>query len=89
MPMTLPQASNQHWSLDFLSDALTPGRRFRVMAVVDDFTRECPALVADTSLSRRRVLRELDAPVALRGKPLMVVSDNGTKLASTAILRWS
>ena len=57
--------------------------------MVDDFTRECLALVADTSLSGARVARELDAIVALRGKPLGVVSDNGTELTSTSILRWS
>ena len=57
--------------------------------MVDDFTRECLALVADTSLSGARVARELNAIVALRGKPLAVVSDNGTELTSTSILRWS
>ena len=59
-PMTLPQATNQRWSLDFVSDVLADGRRFRVLVVVDDFTRECLALVVDTSLSGRRVVRELD-----------------------------
>ena len=88
-PMTLPQGPNQRWSLDFVTDAIADGRRFRVLAVVDDFTRECLALVADTSLSGRRVARELDAIVAERGRPFMVVSDNGTELTSTAILRWS
>ena len=47
-PMTVPQSRNQRWSLDFVSDALSDGRRFRILAVVDDFTRECLALVADT-----------------------------------------
>jgi putative transposase len=88
-PMTLPQGPNQRWSMDFVSDALSDGRRFRVLAIVDDFTRECLTFLADTSLSGVRVARELDALVALRGKPLMVVSDNGTELTSTAILRWS
>jgi len=88
-PMTLPQAPNQRWSLDFVSDTLACGRRFRMLAVVDDFTRECLALVADTSLSGARVGRELDAIIAARGKPLMVVSDNGTELTSLAILRWT
>ena len=88
-PMTLPQGPNQRWSLDFVSDALGCGRRFRILCVVDDFTRECLALVADTSLSGARVAREFDAIVALRGKPLAVVSDNGTELTSTSILRWS
>ncbi len=82
-PMTLPQGPNQRWSLDFVSDALGDGRRFRVLAIVDDFTRECLALVADTSLSGLRVARELDALVAARGRPLLVVSDNGTELTSS------
>ena len=55
---------------------------------MDDFTRECLALIADTSLSGARVARELDAVIALRGKPHLVVSDNGTELTSTAILIW-
>ena len=88
-PMAIPQGPNQRWSLDFLSDAFADGRRFRIFAVVDDFTRECLALVADTSLSGVRVARELDAIVAGRGKPCVVVSDNGTELTTTAILRWS
>ena len=87
-PMTLPQGPNQRWSLDFVSDMLADGRRFRVLVVVDDFTRECLALVVDTSLSGMRVARELDAIVAVRGRPLMIVSDNGTELTSRAILQW-
>ncbi len=87
-PMTVPQAPNQRWSLDFVSDVLADGRRFRVLVIVDDFTRECLALVADTSLSSHRVVRELDAIIQRRGKPLMVVSDNGTELTSHAVLRW-
>jgi transposase InsO family protein len=75
-PMLLPDAPNVRWSLDFVSDALTDGRRFRVLAVVDDYSRECLALVADTSLSGHRVVRELDAVIARRGRPAMVVSDN-------------
>ena len=88
-PLALPQGTNQRWSLDFLSDALADSRRFRILAIVDDFTRECLALVADTSLSGMRVARELDTLIAMRGKPATVVSDNGTELTSMAILRWS
>src|SRR5579863_1751363 len=87
-PMTLPQGPNQRWSLDFVSDTLTDGRRFRILAVVDDFTRECLCLVADTSLSGVRVARELDQIIAERGRPLTCVSDNGTELTSMAILHW-
>ena len=64
VPVELPQGPNQRWSLDFVSDTLTDSRRFRILAVVDDFTRECIALVADTSLSGIRVGRELDAVIA-------------------------
>lgn len=88
-PIALPQGPNHRWSLDFVSDAFACGRRFRILCVVDDFSRECLALVPDTSLSGARVSRELDRVVAARGKPLMVVSDNGTELTSTSILRWS
>ena len=87
-PMAMPQGANQRWSLDFVSDMLADGRRFRVLVVVDDFTRECLALVVDTSLSGIRVARELDTLVAERGRPLMIVSDNGTELTSRAILQW-
>ena len=59
-----------------------------MLAVVDDFTRECLALVADTSLSGARVARELDAVIARRGLPATIVSDNGTEFTSTAILSW-
>jgi putative transposase len=88
-PIALPQGPNQRWSLDFVSDTFTDGRRFRILAVVDDFTRECLCLVPDTSLSGLRVARELDAVIAVRGRPLTCVSDNGTELTSMAILRWS
>ena len=64
------------------------GRRFRVLAIVDDFTRECLALVADTSLSGNRVARELDAVIAARGQPKTVVSDNGPEFTALAMLRW-
>ena len=88
-PMLLPNGPNQRWSLDFVSDTLTCSRRFRILCVVDDYARECLALVADTSLSGARVARELTRLIGLRGKPHTVVSDNGTELTSSAILRWS
>src|SRR5713101_4525695 len=64
-------------------------RRFRILAIVDDFTRECLALVADTSLPGLRVARELDAAITHRGRPAIIVSDNGTDLTSMTMLRWS
>jgi putative transposase len=84
---TVPMAPNDRWSLDFLSDQLTGGRRFRVLTVDDDCARECLALVADTSLSGTRV--ELDRLLIERGKPKMMVCDNGSELTSNAILIWA
>jgi putative transposase len=88
-PMALPQGPNQRWSLDFVSDALSWGRKFRVLGVLDDFTREALALVVDTSIGGRRVVRELDALIATRGRPATIVSDNGTELTSRAVLEWT
>ncbi|MBN9264703.1 MAG: transposase family protein, partial [Hyphomicrobium sp.] len=88
-PIALPTHPNHRWSIDFVSDSFTDGRRFRMLVIVDDCTRECLALVADTSLSGARVARELDAIIARRGRPKTCVSDNGTELTSMAILRWS
>ena len=87
-PMAIPQGPNQRWSLDFVSDSLSCGRRFRILNVIDDFSRECLAAVVDTSLSGERVARELDRIAEMRGYPCMVVSDNGTELTSNAILKW-
>jgi len=87
-PMTIPQGANQRWSLDFASDALTDSRRFRILCVIDDFTRECLATIVDNSLSGIRVARELDRICETRGRPCMIVSDNGTELTSNAILKW-
>ena len=87
-PMLLPSRANERWSLDFVSDAFTDGRRFRVLAVVDDYSRECLVLVADISLSGLRVIRELTELIRRRGKPNTVVSDNGTELTSMAVLKW-
>lgn len=85
-PMLIPDRADARWSLDFVSDTLTDGRRFRVLAVVDDYTRECLALIVDTSLSGLRVVRELDAIIRWRGRPATIVSDNGTELTSMAIV---
>jgi len=88
-PMMLPLAINQRWSLDFVSDTLSDGRRFRILCVVDDFSRECLTLVVDTSLGGVRVVRELERLALERGTPQIIVSDNGTELTSSAVLRWA
>ncbi|TIL87773.1 MAG: IS3 family transposase [Mesorhizobium sp.] len=87
--MLVPLRPDERWSLDFVSDQLTDGRRFRILAVVDDCTRECLALIVDTSLSGMRVARELDRLITARGRPRMIVSDNGSEFTSNAILAWA
>lgn len=64
-PMAVPTMPDDRWSLDFVSDQLACGRRFRILAIFDDCTRECLAAVADTSLSGGRVARELDRLITL------------------------
>lgn len=87
--LAVPDRLNKRGSLDFVSDTLTDGRRFSILAVVDYVTRECIALVGDTSISDRCVSRETDAIIALRGRPKIAVSDKGTEVTSVTILRWS
>ena len=88
-PMPVPTRPNELWVLDFVSDQLVCGRRFRILAIYDVCVRRCLAAVADFSLSGRRVARELDRLVALHGKPRAIGSDNGTELTSNAILTWT
>jgi len=87
-PIPVVARINARWSLDFVHDQMANGRRFRVLNIVDDVTRECLAAIPDTSISGARVARELTALIARRGKPAMIVSDNGTEFTSNAILAW-
>jgi transposase InsO family protein len=87
-PILIEVRPNARWSLDFVHDQFGCGRRFRILNVVDDVTRECLAAIPDVSISGRRVARELSAIIERRGKPGMIVSDNGTELTSNAILAW-
>lgn len=84
----ISDSPNQRCSLDFVSDALSWGRRIRILCIVDDFTREGLALVVDTSIGGRRLVRELEALIARRGCPAVIVSDNGTEMTCRAVLEW-
>lgn len=88
-PILVEAKVNVRWSVDFVHDQLCHGRRFRILNIVDDVTRECLAAIPDTSISGKRVARELTAVVSVRGKPQMIVSDNGTEFTSNAILSWA
>jgi putative transposase len=88
-PILVEAKPNARWSLDFVHDQLACGRRFRILNIVDDVTRECLAAIPDTSISGRRIARELTTLIERRCKPRLLVSDNGTEFTSNAILRWS
>ena len=88
-PIPVEAVANARWSLDFVHDQFANGRRFRVLNVVDDVTRECLAAIPDTSISGRRVARELAGLIERRGKPGMIVSDNGTEFTSNAMFAWT
>ena len=87
-PILVEARPNARWSLDFVHDQFACGRRFRVLNIVDDVTRECLAAIPDTSISGRRVARELTDIIAWRGRPGLIVSDNGTEFTANAILAW-
>jgi putative transposase len=88
-PILVEARVNARWSLDFVHDQFAHGRRFRILNIVDDVTRECLAAIPDTSISGRRVARELTMLIETRGKRTMIVSDHGTEFTSNAILGWA
>ena len=88
-PMPIPIRPTIRWSLDFVSDTFGASRKFRILAVNDDCTRENLCLVADTSISGARVARELTALIRIYGKPDCIVSDNGAEFTSRVILKWA
>jgi putative transposase len=87
--LTPPQAPNEQWSMDFMSDRLYDGRRFRVLTVVDNMSRESPALVVDQSLSGARVVATLDRLACSWGLPKVIQVDNGPEFSSRALDDWA
>ena len=88
-PLVTEALVNARWSVDFVQDQFADGRRFRILNVIDDVTKESLTAVVDTSLSGRRVAQELTALIERHGKPGVIVSDNGTEFTSNAILEWA
>ena len=87
--MDKPERINQHWSMDFVSDSLFSNRRFRVLTVVDDFSRECPVLEVDHLLTGKRVTRVLERIALTRGLPEAITVDNGPEFISKALDLWA
>ena len=88
-PLDQPQQPNDCWSLDFMSDCLLSGQRFRTLNIIDDFNREALAIEIDTSLPALRVNRVLDRIAAWRGYPRRLRIDNGPEFISNTMLSWS
>ena len=88
-PLPEAMAANQVWSVDFMTDALSSGRKFRILNVVDDYTRECLAMEVDTSLGGVRVVRVLEELKQRRGLPRQIRSDNGPEFVSRAVDQWA
>lgn len=89
VPMAVPARPNQHLSMDFVQDRLTNGRKIRTLTLVDNFSRECPALEVDTSLGGRRVVRVLDRHIERHGVPDAITIDNGTEFDSKVMDEWA
>lgn len=89
VPMTVPTAINERWSLDFVHDQLADGRRIRILNIVDDFSRKCVGQLVDTSISGVRLVRYLDELALSRPRPKTIVMDNGPELTSKAMFFWS
>ncbi len=88
-PIVLPIGPNITWSMDFMSDALVTGRKYRTFNVIDDFNREALCIAIDTSLPAARVIRELDQLIAWRGKPERLRMDNGPEFIEHAMQEWA
>jgi len=87
--LAMPTRPNQRWSMDFIADALSAGRRFRSLNIVDDFNRECLAAEVDTSITGARVVRVLERLREQRGLPQVLVMDNGPEFAGRALDVWA
>lgn len=87
--LIVPGEPNERWSMDFMSDSLCDGRRFRILTIVDDFTRECVAIEVGSGITGERVIRTLEWLKETRGLPGMLVTDNGPEFTSRAMLTWS
>lgn len=88
-PLPKPMAANVSWSMDFASDGLAGGRRFRCLNIVDDFTRECVAIEVDTSLTGNRVRTVLNRLAEMRGLPQSITVDNGPEFQSQVLDSWA
>ena len=84
-----PERPNERWSMDFVTDSIVTGRRFRALVVVDDYSRECPAIEVDTSLGGARVVNVLERLAETRGLPEVITTDNGPEFTGKVLDEWA
>lgn len=89
VPLALPTEPGERWSMDLVADSFSDGRRFRSLTIVDDFSRECPAIEVDTSISGARIVRVLKRLSESCNLPKIIVTDNGPEFTSRAMLVWA
>lgn len=89
VPMGKPETPSEHWSMDFVADRLDSGRRFRILTVVDNFSRECPAVEVDYSLNSGKVISCLDRVKYSHGLPKAITVDNGSEFYSREMDSWA
>jgi len=88
-PLTIPEQPNNTWSMDFMHDGLSNGVKFRSFNIIDDFNREALNITMDTSLTSKRVIRELDQLIGWRGAPKKIRVDNGPEFVAQAMADWA
>jgi putative transposase len=88
-PLPTPSAVNRSWSMDFVSDGLSDGRKLRCLTIVDDYSRECPAIEVDTSINGRRVAAVLERLAEVRGLPLSITVDHGPEFEGQVLDEWA
>jgi putative transposase len=84
-----PARTNERWSMDFVTDSIVTGRRFRALVIIDDYSRESPAIEVDTSLGGARVVSVLERLADTRGLPEVITIDNGPEFAGKALDEWA
>lgn len=89
VPMPQAHGPDQRWSMDFVSASLWQGRKFRALTIVDNYSRECPAIEIDNSLGGERVCRVLDRLALERGLPEIITVDNGPEFSGKALDQWA
>jgi len=89
IPLPIPTVPNERWSMDFIHDRLTDGRQFRILTVIDQYSRECPILAAEKAMNGEKVVKYLEMAAKSYGLPTAITVDNGSEFTSKALDSWA